>query len=208
MDLAFSAISGATAKLYDDLIDNDMLQEGLVKRIIYLITTTTLTAVSYNDFIYSTISYIMNVANYLANPDTWEENDWKALFYIYPLFLVSSFRFFTMPTLLDIGIIIFCTFILGIEPLIIDEEFSVLKLISRIIIVCNTILAYFLMQPYVSPGIQKVQMYIIGYAIVSILFQIYFLYIERKEVEGRDVRSLTDCVKHAYEKIKKLLNKN
>jgi hypothetical protein len=206
MDVLFSVIFGASAKLYDDLIDNKMIGDNLLKHIIYLITMATLSAISYKDFLFSIVLLIVNFGNHIANPDGFADNEWKALLYVYPLFVLSALGSITMPSLLEVGVLFFSFIIFTMEPLIIDEEFSVLKLITRLILLCGNIISYILMKDYVSFSIQKVQFTFIGYVLVSVLSQIYLLYVERQEIEGYNVRSLPDCLEHAYKNIQKLFS--
>jgi Ca2+/Na+ antiporter len=86
---------------------------------------------------------------------------------------------------IDILYIIVFSIIIFVEPLIIKEDVSYLKLITRMIGTVMLLLL-FVWSDYlqISPSIMKINMYLLGYCIVSVIFQFYSLSYPRPELQS------------------------
>ncbi len=92
MDYIIPLIGGITCKLFDDLDDNNFLTNDLFREFLKGIQWITLTLMSYNDFNFSVVAFVINVVNAISNWGTaWNNGYEKSLLILYPVFLFLSY---------------------------------------------------------------------------------------------------------------------
>ena len=83
----------------------------------------------------------------------------------------------------DMMVILFILLILVFEPMIISENVSYLKCMIRFIGAIEFLLIYWWSDYFqISQSIQKMCLYLFGYSITSVFFQLYFL-LKKPEVK-------------------------
>jgi hypothetical protein len=188
-------LAGAAAKLYDDLEDNNLLQEfrnntfmEFLKGLHYI----TFTTVSVEEPLFFIIQYVMNIAHCFANKEGYSKPYEHSLLYsFFLLFIIIDYKKITSSCIIDILQSIL--FILGMifEPIAMkilceNSEYSFIKLIFRcFLILCASILLYFF-----TKSNRYIIAYYIGYMFVSVLVQlyslIYSLIMEKLKIEKED----------------------
>jgi hypothetical protein len=173
-------LAGAAAKLYDDLEDNNLLQEfrnntfmEFLKGLHYI----TFTTVSVEEPLFFIIQYVMNIAHCFANKEGYSKPYEHSLLYsFFLLFIIIDYKKITSSCVIDMLQSIL--FILGMifEPIAMkilceNSEYSFIKLIFRcFLILFLTILLYFF-----TKSNRYIIAYYIGYMFVSVLVQLYSL---------------------------------
>jgi hypothetical protein len=168
-------LAGLLAKVYDDLTDNHMINP-LGQEILKGLQWMLLTLLSYNDFNFAFINYVMNLIHGYFNDEAFSKPYEKSLLILYPILLVISF-----PTIQAVNIytwfyIICFIGVMGIEPILIPEEYSYKKLISRIVVSINLFIGIVLSYYFdISPSLIKLVYYSLGYGLFSSGFQAFLL---------------------------------
>jgi len=176
MDYIVPLIGGISCKIYDDLSDNNLLNNEVFKECLKAIQWITLTLMSYNDFNFAVIVIIVNGANVFFNINEWNKGYETSLLIVYPIFLIISYstrRTIRLIEFLYLGIIV-CSMIW--DPVVMTEEYSHRKFIQRVLISLSSTIAfigtlYFKM----SMSFIKLTLYSVGYFIFSSIFQLYML---------------------------------
>jgi len=184
MEYVYAFLGGLSCKIYDDLNDNGFIQYEIIKEILKGSQWVLLTLLSYNDFNFSAINFIINGLNALNNWKEWNFPYESSLLMLTPFFLLISFQTRVFPNRFDWLYIFVFVACMAIEPLVISEEFSVRKLIVRILALINSCIGliggiYF----GISPSFVKVSCYAIGYFLFSVGFQAYLLYKTNEDID-------------------------
>ena len=186
-----SLFAGCSAKAYDDLNDNYVLQYfknntfmEFLKGIHYISFTT----IGIENPFY--FSYYANVLHNLTSYDSYSEPYEHSLFYSFILLFFILYYKNVVFDLCYIDLILISLFLFGafLEPVLSvyflenkkNKEFSIYKLICRIILLYSTTL-YLLISK--SKTARYIFSYHIGYFIISILSQSYSIFITTIEKE-------------------------
>lgn len=186
MEYLIALLSGINAKIYDEIADNEINVSETFKEALKGIQWTTLAILSVQDFNFSFIMYLINLAAYFANSDAYK------LPYEYSLLLVFPFLMFlnydTVQYLTPINLLIILPCIIGIflEGIIFTEDVSLKKCIFRITAVFFFFIFLISFSDYLSPTILKLLTFFIGYLISSSCYQVYILY--NKKTPNEDTR--------------------
>jgi hypothetical protein len=175
-------LGGISAKLYDDVVDEKIEISDTVKECLKGVQWMMLALLSANDFNFILIFYTMNLLNYFGDPSAYSGSyEFSLLLMIPLLFLLNvgtihSFDYINIITIISFLILFF------VEPIVLSTNVSYAKLIHRSIGTTLLILLSF-GSDYLqlSPSIIKITTYLIGYGIISILFQLYLLSHPRPE---------------------------
>jgi hypothetical protein len=174
MDLILPGITGGLVKLYDDLVDNNQIHDGIMKESMFTLICLLFGAISRGDFLTAFVFYLMNFANYIADPTAWKNDKEKSILLTFPVLLLLSYTGF--PILQQQNYILLGILVIGafIEALIIKEEYSIRKLSIRIFaIVLLTMSLYYTKYSNVfNLSFTNLIMLGIGYLSVSVLSQI------------------------------------
>ncbi len=186
MEYLYALLGGISAKLYDDLYDNNMISP-LVQEVLKGSQWMLLTLLSYSDFTFTFLNYLMNVANSITNKDAYKPPYEKSLLILYPVLFFISYHTMTKLSIYDSLFILYGIAVLSIEPLIFTEDYSYRKLFARLSSILFNILGFYIGLHFkVSNGILKTFIYGLGYVIVSSCFQAYLLY--RDSVTKQDIQ--------------------
>jgi hypothetical protein len=169
-------VGGVLAKIYDDFTDNNIIGPGVFIEVLKASQWILFTLMALNDFNFQFILYFVNILNYLGDPSCYNGDHEKTLLILHAFLLILSFGSWKYFSIFDYFYILCFMCVMGIEPLIITEEFSYKKLISRIIISINLSIGLFI-APYfdISYSLIKFMYYSLGYALFSSGFQAYLL---------------------------------
>ena len=105
----FAVLGGASAKIYDDIIDNNIPMNETVLESLKGIQWISLTAISLNDFNLTLVMYAFCILNWFANPDAFVIPYEISLLILYPFFFIWNFStasFFSFKDIFCILIII------------------------------------------------------------------------------------------------------
>lgn len=176
MDYIIPIIGGISCKLYDDLYDNNILTNEVYKECLKAIQWITLTLMSYNDFNFTVFIGLINGLNAISNWKEWNHGYETSLLLIYPVFLLISYSTRTSMSYIDMFYVTCFSICMAFEPLIIKEEYSPLKFITRAGLTIFIYVGLFVSHYFgVSWSFLKVGIYSVGYAFVSSIFQLYML---------------------------------
>lgn len=176
MDYLLPLLSGIVAKIYDDLHDNNLLNNDMLKESLKGSQWILLTLLSYNDFNFSIIAYFANVLTVFSNWKEWDYPYEKSLLILYPFLILLSFPTRKMFSVLEILLMLGIGIGMWIEPYSIDEEYSYRKFIQRIIQTIFSILSLGIVIYFdLSSAFLKLMLFSIGYNFVSSLFQYYLI---------------------------------
>ena len=176
MDYIVPLIGGISCKLYDDLYDNNILKNEILKEFLKGVQWVVLTLMSYNDFNFTVIAMIANGANALFNKDGWNNPYETSLLMLYPIFLVISYQTRKSINLIEIFylLVIFCSMIW--DPIVITEEYSYRKFIQRSLVFVSSVIALIVgIYLNISMSFIKLTLYSTGYFFTSSIFQLYML---------------------------------
>ena len=167
-------IYGALIKVYEDLDDNKILQEGWIKRSLEYVIVVLQYLLLVSDFNFAIVYYAMNVACAFFHPETYSSPYELSLIFLSPIPLILSYgtyKPFTAFSLLYAlsGIL---TFI--IEPYAFPEEASIMKIVSRMLMLSTAIVI--LKMGIREPWVTKLTYVTIGYMSASNFFQILKLH--------------------------------
>ena len=155
MSLFLSLLSGLSAKVYDDINDNIVLQKfrkdtfmEFLKGIHYI----SLTSISIKEPLFFIIFCIAIVLNYFGNREEYSDPYERSLLYSFLLlFFILDYKKITNICLFDkLLLLSFCA-IMFIEPISMyyffeNSEFSEMKLITRsVLLICAIILYFFVL---------------------------------------------------------------
>ena len=196
-NIYLSLLAGCSAKAYDDLNDNYVLQYlkndtfmEFLKGIHYILFTT----IGIENPLYFYFSYAANALHNLTSYDSYSEPYEHSLFYSFLLlFVIIYYKKDIVFDLCYFDCIIISLFLLGafLEPIISahffenkkNKEFSISKLFCRISLLLSTIVCLLISE---SNTTRYLFSYHIGYFIISIASQAYSIFItfnEKKELK-------------------------
>lgn len=191
MYILLSLLGGISAKAYDDLYDNHLLQSfkndtlmEYLKGLHYI----TFTTVSIEDPIFFIIWYIANFLNHLTNEDAYNEPYERSLLYSFLLlFIIISQKNFTNLELIDYLLLLCMCGCMFFEPLfqtfiLENKEFSYNKLINRTVGLLFAICLFFLGN---SKTTRNIFAYCIGYLLLSVIVQYYSINIKETDTSGK-----------------------
>lgn len=175
MDILFSILGGISAKIYDDMSDNGLLTNKLIEELLKGSQWVFLTLISHNDFNFTSFIFFINFLNLITNWNAWYDYE-ISLQILYVLFIPLSFSTRKQLSFVDMLYILCFSICMGLEPLIITEEYSQRKFLFRSITTLVIYIGLFVGHYNgVSWSLLKVGMYSLGYALVSSIFQLYML---------------------------------
>lgn len=183
-DFITAASLGAVTKIYDDLVDNSIIGEGIVKESLFTILCFLLSAVSYNDFTFSIIMYFMNITAFIGGPEQYENLKEKSLIYGFPILILLSISSIASISFFEVLILFAAILIIFAESIIIKEDVSIRKLIIRSILAIS-IAALIAVGSFffsISKSTIKFLFFSVAYLSTSVLFQIYSLFIKNDEL--------------------------
>ena len=73
MDVLAAVIAGAAAKIYDDGVDSGLITDAYQKKILETLQCFLLGGLSINNFTFTLIMLIINIASHLANKEAFKE---------------------------------------------------------------------------------------------------------------------------------------
>jgi hypothetical protein len=184
---------GFVSKLYDDLTDNSIIGEGIIKETLFTLLCFLLSAISYNDFGSSLLMFFLSLISFIGGPEQYENNKEKSLLFAFPIILILSFSSWPSFKFMDILIFFIGSIVLYFEALIIKEDTSVRKLITRAIgvFIFSAISFIGLTTNLISNSVLKIVFWCLGYVIVSVLYQIYALY-------GKNIHDIFETIEQKW----------
>lgn len=187
MDTLFPLLIGITGKIYDDIEDQKLTINPLITESLKSINLLFYTLTSKSDFMFSLSTFIMAALG--AGIDNLF---WKSFILIAIILSIISFTTFTTTNwkffLVMISIVLILT---HIEEQVFPEEYSIKKLISRILGIIIFASIYFIPSSYYIQKIfgneyyietgninyfNKLILVVLGGLITSVISQIYFLF--------------------------------
>lgn len=177
MDIVFSLVYGISIKLYDDLIDNKIINDEFQIELLKGLQLVSLTAISIRDFNFSLFFILMNLLSLCADVKSYTDNTFYiSLAVISPIILVSSFSYRTPVNF--VSILYVCCFLsfFALEPHLIKEEYSHRKFIIRILTSIVVFVGLFVGKYFnVSWSFLKIGITCLAYIFTSSVFQLYML---------------------------------
>jgi len=177
MDILTTGLSAIVVKLYDDLVDNNIIVDGFPKECLHTLSCFLLAASSMNDFIYALILYLVNLSAHFSDSDAFSQLHEKTILYMFPVFFILA-----LPSIrsLYIAEILFLVAVLPfgfIEASGMKEEASVRKLLLRGFAAALSIaiisIGWFFR--FLSRSLLKILLFFTCYLLASCGFQTYSL---------------------------------
>ena len=185
-------LGGASAKLYDDLEDNMLLQKHRNRTLMEIlkgIHFISFISLSIEEPLFFIIQYLCNILHHFGNKEAYNKPYEHSLLYSFVLlFFIIDYKKITNFCISDklisiIGIIFF-----AIEPLFgfdTTSEYSFSKMICRVIGMIVITIQYYFSR---SNSIKYFITYFMGYVVVSILVQCYSLRVEKLEAKEEEAK--------------------
>jgi hypothetical protein len=176
-DFITAASLGVVTKLYDDLTDNSIISDGVVKEGLFSLLCFLVGAVSYNDFTFSSIFYSANIFAFLGGPESYESTKEKSLLYSFPFIVLLSLFSFSSISYIEVLLLLFAIIVIFVEAIVIKEDVSLRKLIIRVVlsIILSATIAGGLTVLPISKSFLKLLFFGLAYLSTSIVYQIYSL---------------------------------
>jgi hypothetical protein len=177
-------LAGFSAKWYDDLSDNEKLGVFKNETLIEFLKGAhyiCFTIMSINDPLWFIFFYILNIILCTSDSKAYKKPYEMSLFFsLGLLFILINYNNIKLLDLYEYIILIGLPCGFFIEPIIINVEYSIFKLIVRIFgfLIFLGLLFIF---PNMSNTLSYTCLYFIGYCMLSILIQIYSIFIYKKE---------------------------
>jgi hypothetical protein len=207
-----SFLAGFFAKMYDDIADNEKLNKfntefnlELLKGFHFILFTV----VSIKEPIFLIIQLIVNYLNYIAAPENIKNYELSLYFSFTFLLYFIDYSNITFQNIKN-GIISWYRYVLGLflEPLFSKEEFGYKKLMTRTLLVLYCI--YTITFTSVYDYDKYISLYILGYALCSVIVQIYCIYFDKEQqkieeeikVEKEEIKEIKEEIKVEKEEIK------
>lgn len=171
MEYLYTVLAGISAKLYDDLTDNDILKDETMKEILKGSQWILLTLISQADFNFALPFYLTAFANSISDTEAFTAPYERSLLILYPILLLISFHTMKAFNTGDISFVLLTTLALLTEPFLNSEEYSYRKLGTRFVAFLWTIIM--IRNFTFSPSVIKAIYFFMGYSFISICFQIY-----------------------------------
>ena len=192
MSSLIALLGGASAKLYDDLEDNMLLQKHRNRTLMEIlkgIHFISFISLSIEEPLFFIIQYLCNILHHFGNKEAYNKPYEHSLLYSFVLlFFIIDYKKITNFCISDklisiIGIIFF-----AIEPLFgfdTTSEYSFSKMICRVIGMIVITIQYYFSR---SNSIKYFITYFMGYVVVSILVQCYSLRVEKLEAKEEEAK--------------------
>ena len=187
-------LAGASAKLYDDIEDNNFLQKfhnntlmEFLKGIHYI----SFTATSIKEPNFFIVFYVVALLNRFIDKIAWVNPYERSLLYSFLLlFIIIDYKKIKSFCLSDKLLILICLLSLIFEPKIIkylcknsNSEYSFIKLILRCFNTLFSIIMYFFSK---SNTLKYLMAYNIAYMFMSVLVQCYSLIMEKLKIKEKE----------------------
>ena len=173
MDICISLLAGSTAKIYDDCIDNKLITDDYHIKMLETLHCFLLGGLSINNFTFSIIASIITICNYIGGKGQYSNPYEFSLITMYPIFIILSYSKREYLNLFDWLLFLYLCVVLALEPILIKEDASPRKLVMRFLYTAFFILTMPFYYKLLSNGIFLTLLYILGYAAISVGFQIY-----------------------------------
>lgn len=190
---ALSFFTGIIVKIYDDLYDNDLYETFGIKNKIFVnellkcLTAICITLLFQKSIFYFILFIAMNTTVYLVKKDEFKEYETAGMIsclMIVP-FLSYENLFQNINNLYFIILFVIFEFITEVTSGVIEDEYSLKKLIQRIGGTAGSAFLLFLNfytnHTYLSNDINYIMVSIVGYCLTSSLFQAFLLYKNSKD---------------------------
>lgn len=177
---AFAFLGGLSAKLYDDIEDNEEFEEfGELKKNIFLteflkgLHYVSFMAVGLSDNLFYLVSYVGNVLHSFKNKEGYSNPYENSLFYSFfaGLFLLNYVEMYKTIVSINIYELFGILFFVGcfvVEPFIIKSEISLFKLCIRFFLTLISIILYFVCSCQTN---KFIYLYACGYLLCSFVVQ-------------------------------------
>lgn len=177
MDYLYAFLTGASLKIYDDLSDNKLVEEnGVVMHSLKGLPLIFLTLAAKDDFNFEAIFTAMNMFSLLGDPEPYSGAYEVSHILFNIILLIVSFHSRTYFTAYDFFYIMCFVSCIFLESLLIKEEFSYKKLVTRLMVSVNLGIGILISSYFgISKSVIKTSVLSLGYALVSCVFQGYLL---------------------------------
>jgi hypothetical protein len=177
MDYLYAFLTGVSLKLYDDISDNKLVEEnGVTMHSLKGIPLIFLTLAAKDDFNFEAIFTAINIFSLLGDTEPYSGAYVLSHFVFNFILLVVSFHSRAYFSIYDFFYIMCFLTVIFLESLLIKEEFSYKKLLTRIIISINLSIGIMISSYFgISKSVIKNSILSLGYAITSCGFQAYLL---------------------------------
>ena len=180
MELFLSLLGGASSKVYDDIVDLNWKVTDTTKESLKGLQWMILALLSVRDFNFAIILYGMNLCHHFANENAFKQPYESSLLYLFPFLLLLSFPTSTAFTMSDLLVIVPLIGVMILEPVLIKEDVSFRKMMSRLALAIGTFMIVLIGGKFhVSTSIIKLAMYYFGYCFISFLVQAYIVYTKK-----------------------------
>jgi hypothetical protein len=189
-----SLFGGMSAKLYDDIYDNNNLNKfkneyfmEFLKGVHFI----AFSSISIEDPLFFIVLYIADILNHLANDDAFNSAyEYSLFFSFFLLFFIVDYNKITYISFIDYLLLFLICVNMYTEPIIMkyfvkNSEFSFAKLIIRSILFISSIICYTI---GISKTTQNVYLYFAGYFIISIIVQCYSLCNKTTDTANHDTK--------------------
>ena len=177
MELAVAFVGGASAKIYDDIVDDGIPVSDVVKESLKGVQWMSLTALSLNDFNFAAFMYLMTLLHYFTSPDSFSNSYEFSLLLIFPVLFLLNYKTITYFKPIDCILFVGLTIAALVDHIWLDENISNRKFVIRtceLIGGIGLLVASYYLQ--MSVFIQKIISYTVAYLLLSSLFQLYRVY--------------------------------
>ncbi len=190
---SLSLFAGIIMKIYDDLYDNDLYETFGIKNKIFvneLLKCSTIICLvilfQKNTFFYI-LFIVMNIFAYLIKKDEFKEYETAGI--ISSLIVIPFLNYENLfHNINDLYFFILCLifeFILEIKSGVIEDEYSLKKLIQRsfgtIALIIFLFFNFYTNYSYLSSDVNYIMIGIAGYNLMSSVFQVFLLYKNSKD---------------------------
>ena len=173
MDVFLALLAGSAAKIYDDCVDNKLITNEYHIKMLETLQCFLLGGLSVNNFTFSIIASTITICNYIGGKGQYSNPYEFSLIAMYPIFIILSYSKREYLNLFDWLLFLFLCAVLALEPMLIKEDSSPRKLVMRFLYTAFFISTMPFYYKLLSNGVFLTILYILGYAMVSVGFQIY-----------------------------------
>lgn len=177
MDFIWPFFMGVSMKVYDDITDMKLSNNTLIIEFLKTFQTFAIIFSTISDFNFGVVFFIINAFAFLADKDAYLSDPYYAsVISLFPLLLIYSYSTRHSENLMSILYVLCFIVFFSVEPFIIREEYSELKLFIRFITSCVVFSGLFISKIFgVSDSCLKFGVTCLGYIMVSTGFQFYML---------------------------------
>ena len=172
----FALIGGSTAKIYDDIIDNNIQVNPVILESLKGLQWMSLTALSINDFNFNILFLALVSLNYFFDKTAYS-TPYEKSFPVLIVPLLTNFNTAKQFDFLDLGLFLGISGGLFIDSILFKNiEIDISKCIFRMILAFFAIISFCILKYYkFHSTMMIVFLYFISYTIISSLFQLYML---------------------------------